>query len=330
MQHWSRLTASSILTFASLILITSAQDSLDPNSVPSSTRNTWCQGNQQACSIICSAGTSVNTCDVDELTYECTCNGGTSPDLSQYALTLPYFICLELRSQCIANNANNLSGQAECNQGSCAATNPSAAAAAGTSTTTTASLPAGAPGGFPSSTSETPAETQNTVAQGGGAAAGTPDSSISTSTTPVVEETQPTTSLDTRSTTSQGPSTTNTTPSSSTSNGPTIEETGAGNPGDGGNGKKGLSTGAIIGIAVGVGVPVLLGLLFLAYKWGGRRATDPPVLAPAFVSPQSQWQGGNEIAGGGGDPGIGHGNEIGGIQDQSYGASGHWGPGRQY
>ncbi|KAK6343550.1 hypothetical protein TWF730_011140 [Orbilia blumenaviensis] len=98
--------------------------------------------------------------------------------------------------------------------------------------------------------------------------------------------------------------------------------------GSGSGGSKALSTGAIAGIAVGLGVPALLVLLFLAYRWGGSRARDPPVLAPALG--EKYPHGGNEVSGGGADPGIAHGGEVGGIQDGGYGAGTRWNSARGF
>ncbi|KAF3119966.1 hypothetical protein TWF569_003395 [Orbilia oligospora] len=336
MQRWSQLTVSLILPFASLLLTTSAQTTIDPSTVPSSTRSAWCQGNLQACPLVCGGGTSVNSCDSNTLEYECTCSDGSTPDLSQYALTLPYFVCQEVRSRCIANGANNLEGQAECNSLQCASA--TLGANSGGEITTNPATVTSAGGSSPSdpAVSEVSSQTSGIVTD-----LNTPnDPSTATegqSTVPQ-ETTTSTTSSSESSSTSQSPdapsrtvqsSTTSTGDPSPTSNGPSIEETGTRNSGDGGGGKKGLSTGAIAGIAVGAGVPVLLILLFLAYKWGGRRAKDPPTLAPALVEKNPQWQGGNETAGGGGYPGVGNGNEIGGIEG-NYGASNQWSSGRQY
>ncbi|EGX43988.1 hypothetical protein AOL_s00210g149 [Orbilia oligospora ATCC 24927] len=336
MQRWSQLAVPLILLFASLLFTASAQTTIDPSTVPSSTRSTWCQGNLQACPLICGGGTSVNSCDRDTLEYECICSDGSTPDLSQYALTLPYFVCQEVRSRCIANGANNLEGQAECNSLQCASATPGANS--GGEITTDPATVTSVGGSSPSdpAVSEVSSQTSDIVTD-----LNTPnDPSTSTegqSTIP--QETTSTTSSSESSSTSLGldapsrtaqSSTTSTNDPSATSNDPSIEETGTRNSGDGGGGgKKGLSTGAIAGIAVGVGVPVLLILLFLAYKWGSRRAKDPPTLAPAPVEKNPQWQGGNETAGGGGYPGVGNGNEIGGIEG-NYGASNQWSSGRQY
>ncbi|KAF3222960.1 hypothetical protein TWF679_004158 [Orbilia oligospora] len=334
MQRWSQLAVSLILPFASLLLTTSAQTTIDLSTVPPSTRSAWCQGNLQACPFLCIGGTRVNSCDSSTLEYECTCSDGSTPDLSQYALTLPYFICQEVRSRCIANGANNLEGQAECNALQCASATPGANP--GGEITADPATVTSAGGSSPSDppVSEVLSQTLGIVTDLN--TPNDPNTSIEGQSTIPQETTTSTTSSSESGPTSQNleapsrtaqSSTTSTNDPSATSNGPSIEETGTRNSGDSGGGKKGLSTGAIAGIAVGAGVPVLLILLFLAYKWGGRRAKDPPTLAPALVEKTPQWQGGNEIAGGGAYPGVGSGNEIGGIEG-NYGASNQWGSGR--
>jgi hypothetical protein len=37
------------------------------------------------------------------LTYGCVCANGMQPNVSEYTLTLPYFVCTEWGSQCVAN-----------------------------------------------------------------------------------------------------------------------------------------------------------------------------------------------------------------------------------
>ncbi|KAK6513017.1 hypothetical protein TWF506_009179 [Arthrobotrys conoides] len=331
-RRWSQLTLFLILPFASLFLTASAQTNFDPNTVPLSTRNLWCQGNLQACTLVCGS-TSLNTCNSNDLSYECICSDGTAADLAQYALTLPYFICQEATSQCLANNAGNPEGQVECNARQCANNTPGVDFGGVPTSTPSTTSSAGSPTPDPEPTSEVQSQDIGEITS-----SNPPEIPSTPTGQATVSERTTTTSSSTSSSTSGSPnapsrtdrsSTTGTNDPSATSNGPSGERTGAGDSADGGGGKKGLSTGAIIGIAVGVGVPALLILLFLAYRWGGRQAKDPPTLAPAFVNKQPQWQGGNEIAGGGGYPGVGHGNEVGGIEG-NYGVSNQRGFGGQY
>ncbi|KAK6537365.1 hypothetical protein TWF694_011557 [Orbilia ellipsospora] len=297
------------------------QTSIDPNSVTPTDREAWCNSQKQSCVLACpDTQTSSNSCDANDLTYSCVCEDGSTPDLSQYSGTLPYFICQEWKAQCIDAGANNLEAESSCAAVTCGAaaltTGGGGAGAVGSTSTTN---PSAGVTPAPGTSSSTPA-TQTT--------------SPPSSTTTPPSSTNP---VDNQSSSSSAGSSSSSSSSSSSPTGTSPTTTGGGG-GDGGDntpstGKKGLSTGAIAGIAVGIGVPVLGGLLFLAYRWGGRRATlppPPPNMPPAAgvdgwgkYNPQWQGQGGNENAGGGADPGIGIGNEVGGIEGgyTSYGQS---------
>jgi hypothetical protein len=67
----------------------------------------WCDNELSTCPIICEqttpGTTSVNTCDAESLTYGCVCGNGLQPNVSEYSLTLPYFICQEWGNQCVEN-----------------------------------------------------------------------------------------------------------------------------------------------------------------------------------------------------------------------------------
>lgn len=79
------------------------------------------------------------------LTYGCVCTDGTSPNTTEYSLTLPYFICVEYVTQCV-NACNGLSScQSACQQDHpCGAQDPkkynttATATATGASATSTA------------------------------------------------------------------------------------------------------------------------------------------------------------------------------------------------
>ncbi|KAF3001299.1 hypothetical protein E8E13_004926 [Curvularia kusanoi] len=90
---------------------------IDPESVPGSTREYWCQQNLAQCPLIClqqpgvtTQTTDANDCDSDNLTYNCVCDNGISPNITQYSQTLPYFICTEWGNQCV----NNCNGDSTC------------------------------------------------------------------------------------------------------------------------------------------------------------------------------------------------------------------------
>lgn len=90
---------------------------INPESVPDATRQFWCDQNVAQCPLIClqqpgitSQTTEANDCDSDNLTYNCVCDNGIAPNITQYSQTLPYFICTEWGTQCV----NNCNGNSAC------------------------------------------------------------------------------------------------------------------------------------------------------------------------------------------------------------------------
>ncbi|EQK99610.1 hypothetical protein OCS_04671 [Ophiocordyceps sinensis CO18] len=58
--------------------------------------------------IVMEPGTTlVNDCDPKQLTYGCLCGNNKRPNVSEYSLTLPYFICQEWGNQCVKDCTNN-------------------------------------------------------------------------------------------------------------------------------------------------------------------------------------------------------------------------------
>ncbi|MCJ1300411.1 hypothetical protein MMC08_003208 [Hypocenomyce scalaris] len=90
---------------------------LNPNSVPLSTRNAWCNAETNNCPLLCGglSYTGPNTCDGSTLTYQCTCTNGSAPDLAAYSDTLPSYICSQNYINCVAAHPNDATGQASCN-----------------------------------------------------------------------------------------------------------------------------------------------------------------------------------------------------------------------
>lgn len=119
-------TQASIAT-ALLATVTSAQDQyrINPDSVPESLRDFWCEQQLAQCPLICqttgnTAETNSNDCTATDLTYSCVCSNGISPNISEFSQTLPFFICQEWGTQCVANCGNGNTG---C-QSSCQADHP--------------------------------------------------------------------------------------------------------------------------------------------------------------------------------------------------------------
>lgn len=118
------MRATTALSIAALTTLSAAQATpqqnypyrIDPDSVSSSDRDTWCSNQRAQCPLIClqqpgvtTMNTEDNTCDPDLLTYSCVCDNGVSPNITQYSQTLPFYICQAWGNQCVAacgNGAN--------------------------------------------------------------------------------------------------------------------------------------------------------------------------------------------------------------------------------
>ncbi|KAL6859921.1 hypothetical protein ACO1O0_003945 [Amphichorda felina] len=146
----------------SLATVAQAQYSIDPESVPIAERKVWCNTQVESCPLICSqtkpGTTLVNECDADTLFYGCLCGDNKKPNISEYSLTIPYFVCREWGTQCVAAcDASNSQCASECRQDHpCGALNPkrtdptTATTAAPTSTKTDddgTTIFTGSPGG---------------------------------------------------------------------------------------------------------------------------------------------------------------------------------------
>ncbi|OTA92534.1 hypothetical protein M434DRAFT_396403 [Hypoxylon sp. CO27-5] len=102
---------------------------IDPNSVSLSDRNNWCQSEISTCPLICSqtspGTTLVNDCDPKTLTYGCVCGDNKQPNVSEYSLTLPYFVCQKWGDQCVQACGQDNTCSAACREDHpCGALNP--------------------------------------------------------------------------------------------------------------------------------------------------------------------------------------------------------------
>ncbi|KAF2090775.1 hypothetical protein K490DRAFT_62104 [Saccharata proteae CBS 121410] len=122
-----------------------AYSTVDPNSVDSATRNTWCRAQEQTCPTLCGGSTLANTCDISTLTYNCTCASNVgSLNVSDFTQTLPSLECQYAVGQCTADHPDDAEGQAACQSISCGSKNVtsqvvSSSSSAAASTTATAS-----------------------------------------------------------------------------------------------------------------------------------------------------------------------------------------------
>ncbi|PNS20393.1 hypothetical protein CAC42_5843 [Sphaceloma murrayae] len=97
---------SPLLAIGLLSGLTVAQYNINPTSVPQSLRQYWCDSQITQCPLIClqyngSTGAIANDCDASNLSYECVCSTGISPNSTEYSQTLPYFVCTEWGNQCV-------------------------------------------------------------------------------------------------------------------------------------------------------------------------------------------------------------------------------------
>ncbi|OTB04475.1 hypothetical protein M426DRAFT_11622 [Hypoxylon sp. CI-4A] len=102
---------------------------IDPDSVSLTNRNNWCQSEKSTCPLICQqsepGSTLVNDCDPKTLTYGCVCGNNMQPNISEYSLTLPYFVCQEWGNQCVTKCGQDNACSSSCREDHpCGALNP--------------------------------------------------------------------------------------------------------------------------------------------------------------------------------------------------------------
>ncbi|OKL60810.1 hypothetical protein UA08_03910 [Talaromyces atroroseus] len=114
------MRSSAVLIFAALVAHAAADynytfpSGFDLSDVSATELEAWCQGERNTCPEVCGGAASSNTCDSTTLDFSCTCANGTTPDLSPYENTIPFYVCQETYIQCINNNPNDLQAQDNC------------------------------------------------------------------------------------------------------------------------------------------------------------------------------------------------------------------------
>ncbi|KAF5005730.1 hypothetical protein FDECE_7851 [Fusarium decemcellulare] len=105
---------------ASCVAVVNADYVIEPDSVPIAQRNVWCQTEKEVCPLICEqvseGGTKVNECNPKTLTYGCICSDGKQPNVSEYSLTIPYYVCQEWGNQCVQECGGSNSCASDCRQ----------------------------------------------------------------------------------------------------------------------------------------------------------------------------------------------------------------------
>ncbi|KAG8667441.1 hypothetical protein FPOAC2_12605 [Fusarium poae] len=118
-----------LATAASAVTLVNADYVIDPESVPLSLRKVWCQNEIETCPMICGqtskGDTKVNECNPKTLTYGCICGDGKQPNVSEYSLTLPFYVCQEWGNQCVTDCAGSASCASDCRENNpCGAEDP--------------------------------------------------------------------------------------------------------------------------------------------------------------------------------------------------------------
>ncbi|KAE9368495.1 hypothetical protein N431DRAFT_428274 [Stipitochalara longipes BDJ] len=146
-----KLSAAVLATALFSMSVSQVTYYIDPTSVPLATRQQWCTSQETACPLLClqlpgaSSTTAANDCDPTDLTYDCICGNGLSPNASEYSQTLPYFICQTYGDQCVASCNGDTTCQSACREDHpCGAQNPTRVNSTTISTMASTTLPAGA------------------------------------------------------------------------------------------------------------------------------------------------------------------------------------------
>jgi len=127
---------------------------VDPNSVDATTRADWCRAEFNTCNVLCGGnGFKSNSCDQNALTYSCVCNNGLTPNMAEYASTLPTYECQAYKGQCYSNGAGSQSAQKLCDQITCATQSASNLVTSSTSASSSSSASSSGSGAAASTTS---------------------------------------------------------------------------------------------------------------------------------------------------------------------------------
>ncbi|XWW95199.1 hypothetical protein V2A60_003153 [Cordyceps javanica] len=123
---------------AALATLAQADYEIDPTTVPFATRERWCRDEKLTCPLICQQTeprtTLVNDCDPETLKYGCLCGNNKQPNVSEYSLSIPYYVCTEWGRQCVNGCGSNNVCASDCLQNHpCGATNPERRNASATS-----------------------------------------------------------------------------------------------------------------------------------------------------------------------------------------------------
>lgn len=92
------------------------------------TREGWCNAQVSQCPALCSdsgKGTRSNDCYPENLVYQCICDDGSRPNLTEYSEIIPYYLCTQKQGSCIAACNSNANCSENCKKTNiCGATAP--------------------------------------------------------------------------------------------------------------------------------------------------------------------------------------------------------------
>jgi hypothetical protein len=173
------LRPSTLLVALTSLALVSAQTanfstccSVQPNSVDFNTRLSWCRAQTNTCPLLCQNGQySENTCDPNTLSYSCSCQGGNTPNISDYQQTLPSLECESWVGQCTKAHPNDLNGQTFCQSFVCGKKNASAVGAGASSSSSSSSAGPSATSSGSASAASSASSTAATAASSSKAAA---------------------------------------------------------------------------------------------------------------------------------------------------------------
>lgn len=103
-----------------LATLARADYDIDPESVDISLRENWCTTAKETCPLICmqydATEAIVNDCDPETLFYGCLCDNNVRPNVSEYSLTIPFFMCQEWGNQCEKDCGNDATCATSCRE----------------------------------------------------------------------------------------------------------------------------------------------------------------------------------------------------------------------
>ncbi|KGO61709.1 hypothetical protein PEX2_016140 [Penicillium expansum] len=136
---------SSIIFLSALATAVMADNSTDTYTFPagfniglvsSSQLSDYCSAQRNTCPEICQQGTKLNSCDPSTLKFSCVCSDGSTPDVTPYAQTVPFFVCQDTYIQCVNSHPNDAEGQRACKKAAtCGSKNASAVTTTASTTT---------------------------------------------------------------------------------------------------------------------------------------------------------------------------------------------------